>query len=85
MPLSGTVTIRAGDLSATVLVSVLNDTVVEGTETVQVALNGTSAGTVIDDARADATLNVLDNDTAAITFSSPTIGGRRRRGTARWA
>ncbi|GAA4356577.1 hypothetical protein GCM10023151_04630 [Kangiella marina] len=63
--LSGTVTIPAGDTSATVDVTVADDTIVEGAETVVVTLSTTSDGT-IDAGSNEATVTIDDNDTAEL-------------------
>lgn len=71
--LSGTVTILAGNTSATVSVPVINDTVVEGTETVTLTLNNISGGDAnitINGDQASASLEIQDNDNATIAFAS---------------
>ncbi|RMF68154.1 MAG: hypothetical protein D6742_05800, partial [Cyanobacteria bacterium J069] len=63
--LSGTVTIPAGSLSATINVPVLDDTVVEGNETVIVTLNAITAGdaNVVLGTTNEAVVTIIDNDT----------------------
>ncbi len=71
-PLSGTVTIAAGSLAADIDVAVLDDDLVEGTETVIVTLTGiTSAapGVSIDAATPYAFLEILDDDEAAVSIT----------------
>lgn len=73
--LSGTVTIPAGALFADFDVSVLNDTVVEGTETVVVTLSSITSGDAniaIDNANKTATVNIVDNDTATLAIAATT-------------
>jgi Calx-beta domain-containing protein/GEVED domain-containing protein len=75
--LSGTVMIPKGQLSADIDVAALDDSIVEGNETVVVTLTnitGGNAGISIDAAQSAATVNIADDDTAAlsITANSPT-------------
>ena len=72
--LSGTVTILAGQTTADIVVPVLNDAIVEGTETVTATL--TSFGAHDADITLDATpanltasLNITDNDTATVSIA----------------
>ncbi|MFN2110122.1 MAG: Calx-beta domain-containing protein, partial [Anaerolineae bacterium] len=68
--LTGTVTIPAGELSATIVVDVLDDTVYEGDETVQVTLDATSHSRVgVSAAGNTATLTIVDNDRPTVAFS----------------
>ncbi|WP_170114188.1 Calx-beta domain-containing protein, partial [Kangiella spongicola] len=71
-PLSGTVVVPAGSLSATVDVLVVDDNLVEVDETVVVTLDTTSTGT-IDAANDDATVTISDDDTASIDINSVTV------------
>src|SRR5206468_4053302 len=70
--LSGTVTILAGQTTATISVPVLDDALVEPTETVSVTLSSISSGdpdiTVASSPNDSATLNIADNDTATVTI-----------------
>jgi hypothetical protein len=69
--LSGTVTILAGQTTATIIVGVLDDNVVEGTESVSVLLADITAGhgeITIDETADDAALEIADNDNATISF-----------------
>ncbi len=67
--LSGTVTIPAGSTVATLAVNVLDDSVLEGTETVVVTLTGTDnlvgLGTEM-----EATVNITDDDTSEVSVIS---------------
>ena len=71
--LSGTVTIPANATSATIDVTgIVDDTIVEGTETVIVTLTGTDNALInIDAANDSATVDILDNDTADGQRSRP--------------
>ena len=64
--LSGSVTILAGQLSALIDVSVLNDAVVEGNETVTVTLNSVTSGD------ADITIGAANSDTVTIADDGDT-------------
>lgn len=72
--LTGTVTIPAGLTTADIDVSVLNDALVEGTETVIVTLTGFVSGDAditLDASAANrtATVNITDNDTATVSIA----------------
>jgi len=74
LPLSGTVTIAAGQTSADIVVAVLNDTLIEPAETVIVALDRITSGVsgiTIDQGNSEATLAIADD----LTFVSITAGG----------
>ena len=75
--LSGSVTILAGATTATITVPVLDDALVEGTETVAVTLTSITAGDAqisIGAANA-ATVNITDTaDTAQVTIAATTDG-----------
>lgn len=76
-PLSGTVTILAGQTTATINVPVTNDAVVEATETVVVTLNTITQGdpsVAIDQGAKQAALDILDNDTAQVRIAATTNG-----------
>ena len=66
-PLSGQVTILAGDTTATIDVSTLDDSWIEGTESVDVTLTGIAAGdpSIALGATTSASINLLDNDAAS--------------------
>ena len=72
--LSGTVTIPANATSATIDVTgIVDDTIVEGTETVIVTLTGTDNVLIgIDAANDSATVDILDNDTAEVSVAATT-------------
>lgn len=59
---TGTVTIPAGDLSANFLLTVLEDTLVEGAETVEITLSGTSNPSITLDAVDSAINSITDDD-----------------------
>lgn len=76
-PLSGTATILAGQASTTINVPVINDGLVEATETVIVTLNSISQGdpsVSIDSGAKSATLNITDNDSAQVSIAATTGG-----------
>ena len=76
-PLSGTVTIPAGATSVDIDVSVLDDNVVEATETVTVTLDGVtspSPGITMDDADKTATISIADDDTATVSIAKVSDG-----------
>lgn len=70
--LSGTVSIAAGDTSETITLNALDDTILEGDETVIVTLTGKTAGD--DDITASAsladTVTIDDGDTATVTINA---------------
>ncbi|WP_233215462.1 beta strand repeat-containing protein [Rhodopirellula bahusiensis] len=73
-PLSGTVTILAGDTTATIDVEVLDDSVVEGSESVIVTLDAITAGDAdisVGAANSD-TVTISDDDTAEVTIAATT-------------
>ena len=78
-PLSGVVTIAAGQTSADINVNVINNQIVEGTETVSVTLTGFvshDADVVLDSNPANlmASLEIEDDDIAVFTVNSITVG-----------
>src|SRR5207249_2934138 len=75
-PLSGSLTIPANQLSATIAVPVMDDTLVEGTETVSVTLSAITSGApqIALGAANSATLNIADNDTATVTIATTRDG-----------
>ena len=88
-PLSGTVTIVAGTLSADIDVAVLNDALVESTETVVVTLTIVTSGApeiTINNVRGMASLDILDDDEATVSIlriedgaeGAPAANGRFR-------
>jgi hypothetical protein len=72
--LSGTVTIPAGANSATIPVLVIDDDIVEATETVIVQLTGAGGAAVVDESNDTATVHIIDDDTATVSISNePTV------------
>jgi uncharacterized repeat protein (TIGR01451 family)/gliding motility-associated-like protein len=69
-----TVTITAGQITATVSVPVLNDNLVEGTETVILTMLATTSNGAITASTTPATVNITDNDTAIATIIAGTNG-----------
>ncbi|MDB5391734.1 MAG: hypothetical protein JWM11_7380, partial [Planctomycetaceae bacterium] len=76
--LSGTVTIPTGQTTADINVTVLDDAIVEGTETVVLTLSSLGVHdpeTTLDvtPSRLTAAINILDDDVSTLTISSPTV------------
>jgi hypothetical protein len=59
---SGTLTFKAGVTNTTFTVALLNDTTIEGDETVTLALSSPSSGTSLAGSNTTATITLLDND-----------------------
>src|SRR5207244_67425 len=74
-PLSGSLTIPENQLSATIPVPVLDDTLVEGSETVSVTLSAITSGDpqIAVGAANSATLSIADNDTSTNVNEPPSI------------
>ena len=75
--MSGTVTITAGDTTATINIPTLNDALVESTETVIVTLIGITSGdplAAIDAANDAATITLADDDSAVVSIATSTNG-----------
>src|SRR5439155_1532747 len=75
-PLSGSLTIPANQLSATITVLVLDDNLVEATEPVSVTLSAITSGDpriAIGPANS-ATLSIADNYTATVSISTSRLG-----------
>ena len=74
--LSGSVTIPAGATTATITVPVLDDALVEGTETVAITLTGITAepGVTLDAGADNASINITDNDSATVSIGGTTAG-----------
>jgi uncharacterized repeat protein (TIGR01451 family) len=70
--LSGTVTIPAGATTATISIPVLNDLVVEPSETVTVTLSAVTSGLATLGATVVATNNIADDDSATVTIANTT-------------
>src|SRR5207249_1109330 len=79
-PLSGSLTIPANQLSATIPVAVLDDTLVEATETVSVTLTAISSGDpqIALGGPNSATLSIADNDTSALSIARTRDGNESR-------
>ena len=74
---SGSVTIPAGSLSAVIDIPVVDDTTVEGTETLVVTLDSITSGDseiTIDTNNDTATVDLLDDDMAAVSIAATTNG-----------
>jgi hypothetical protein len=72
--LSGSVTIAAGATTATIPITITNDTIVENLENITVTLTGVTAGTASLAAANVATITITDNDTATVTIATNTNG-----------
>ncbi len=59
---SGTLTFKSGVTSATLTVAILNDTSIEGDETVELALTNPDAGASLASSNTTAVITILDND-----------------------
>ena len=76
-PLSGSVTIAAGSLTANIDVAVLNDDLVESTETVVVSLSAVASGAAeisINTAEQTASLDIRDDDAATVSIDRVSDG-----------
>ena len=76
-PLSGSVTIAAGSFTADIDVAVLNDDLVESTETVVVTLTSVASGAAeisINTAGRTASLDILDDDAATVSIARVSDG-----------
>ncbi len=75
--LSGQVTIPAGQTSANINVSAINDAIVEASETVIVTLSSITGdpSVSINAGQNQATLNILDNDSAIVSVAATTQAG----------
>src|SRR5260370_25022199 len=76
--LSGTVTIAAGSTTADIDVAVLDDVMVEVTQTVVVTLQSISSGNpgITVDAFNAATVNIADNDTATVELNNTSVNSK---------
>ena len=74
--LSGTVTIAAGFTSATISLSTIDDAIVEALENVTITLATITADPqiTIDTANDDATIDIIDNDSASVSIAGTTDG-----------
>src|SRR6185369_16735957 len=72
---SGTVTITAGNTSATITIPVINDALVEATETVTIeGLTISSADADITVSGSSASRDIIDNDSATVSVAGTTDG-----------
>ncbi|WP_443943537.1 Calx-beta domain-containing protein [Pedobacter sp. AW1-32] len=69
-----TVTIPAGQTKAILSVPVIDDNIVEGTETVILTMDAATNNTLITASTTPATVNITDNDTAVATITAGTNG-----------
>ena len=75
--LSGSVTIAAGDTSATITIVTIDDAEIEGTETVELTLDSISSGQpaiTIDSGNATAEITIIDNETPSVRIAAGTDG-----------
>ena len=72
--LSGTVTVLAGATTATITIPVINDAIVEGSETGIVTLTSITSGLATLGATLTATNTIADNDSATVTIANTTNG-----------
>ena len=70
--LSGTVTILAGATTATISIPILDDSLVEGSETATVTLSSVTSGVAILGATVLATNTITDNDVATVSIANIT-------------
>ena len=68
------VTILAGQTSATIAVPVTDDNIAEGTETVILTMNASTSNPSITASTNPATVNITDNDTVTATIAAGTAG-----------
>ena len=78
--LSGSVTILAGDMSATIPIPVIDDAIVENPETVIVTLTSVTSGLAILGATLTATNTIADNDSATVTIANTSNGAEPATG-----
>lgn len=69
--LSGTVSIANGSQTSTIIVTPIDDNLVEGSESVTVNIVAGTGYTI--GASSNATVNIVDNDTASISINSATV------------
>ena len=72
--LSGTATIAAGATTVTIPIPVINDAIVEGSETVIVTLTGVTSGAASLGGTVAVTNTIADNDSATVTIANTTNG-----------
>ncbi|NVJ67540.1 MAG: DUF11 domain-containing protein, partial [Gammaproteobacteria bacterium] len=71
--LTGSVTIPAGSTSATIDVPVIDDTIVEGTESLTITLSSVTSGSPTIGATNNASIDLLDNDIAEIEVLATSV------------
>lgn len=78
---NGTVTFHAGETSKTLSLHPTSDTLVEGNETIRVAVAG--GNTYVQDSSGSGSANgvILDNDTATVAFTTPAHSSSEGAGT----
>ncbi|MCT7974589.1 Calx-beta domain-containing protein [Laspinema olomoucense] len=74
IPTQGTLTFNPGETTKNLAIPILNDDLLEGTETVQVALSNPSNGAVLGET-STATLEVLDHEPGLLEFISASSSG----------
>ncbi len=72
--LSGSVTIPIGATTATITIPVINDVIVEGSETVIITLTGITSGSATLGGTIAATNTIADNDAATVSIANTTNG-----------
>jgi hypothetical protein len=72
--LTGTVTIPAGSTTATITIPVINDTIVEPSETVIITLTAITSGLPTLGSTLTATNTISDNDSATVSIANTTNG-----------
>ena len=80
LPASGTLTFAPGQIVATFTVTILDDTIGEGDQTVNLTLRNAGGGAVLG-ARRNATLTIVDNE-PAINFSAASYNVQENKGPA---
>ena len=75
-PLSGSVVIPAGQVSAEVTVTVSDDAIVEATETVALQITGVAGAALVtvNSAQSTASLDIADNDSALVSIALQSAG-----------
>ncbi len=74
IPTQGTLTFNAGETTKTLTIPILNDDLVEGTETVQIALANPSNGAILGE-NATAILEILDHEPGSLEFINASSSG----------
>jgi hypothetical protein len=71
---AGTLSVANGATTGTLTVTVINDALLEGTETVDATISAPSIGSVVTITTPTASANILDNETASASLSATTNG-----------